>query len=138
MGQKRRDEGKTSSSHMHTATGKTTNGSSSKKKRTKKNESGSCTLNNMKDGSKSKVESGNKDLCGGSTGQKHNEETNNSDVTFIVLLKRDQCTQVKELKMVCEFEGYRWDASLLCETWRHDKEERWEAHPKHIHGYRKL
>ena len=33
MGQKRRDEGKTSSSHMHTATGKTTNGSSSKKKK---------------------------------------------------------------------------------------------------------
>ena len=32
MGQKRRDEGKTTGSHMHTATGKTTNGSSSKKK----------------------------------------------------------------------------------------------------------
>ena len=52
----------------------------------------------MKDGSKSKVESGNKDLCGGSTGKKHNEETNNKDVTFIVLRKKDKCTQVKELK----------------------------------------
>ena len=34
--------------------------------------------------------------------------------------------------MVCELEGYRWDASLLCETWRHDKEETWETHHKHI------
>ena len=34
--------------------------------------------------------------------------------------------------MVCELEGYRWDALLLCETWRHDKEEIWETHHKHI------
>ena len=35
-------------------------------------------------------------------------------------------------EMVCELEGYRWDALLLCETWRHDKEEIWETHHKHI------
>ena len=91
MGQKRRDEGKTTSSHMHTATGKTTNGSSSNKKNNEENESGSSTLNNMKDGSKSKMESGSKDLCGGSTGKRHNEGTNNKDVTFIL-------QQVKEVK----------------------------------------
>ena len=51
----------------------------------------------MKDGNKSKMESGCKDLCGG-VGKKHNEETNNKDDTFIVLQKRDQCTQVKEVK----------------------------------------
>ena len=35
-------------------------------------------------------------------------------------------------EMVCEFEGYRRDALLLCETWRHDKEEIWETHHKPI------
>ena len=35
-------------------------------------------------------------------------------------------------EMVCELEGYRWDALFLCETWRHDKEEIWETHHKHI------
>ena len=35
-------------------------------------------------------------------------------------------------EMICEFEGYRWDATLLCETWRHDKAEIWETHHKHM------
>ena len=41
----------------------------------------------MKDGSKSKMESGSKDLCGDSTGKENNEQTKNKDVTFIVLQK---------------------------------------------------
>ena len=36
--------------------------------------------------------------------------------------------------MICEAEGYRWDALLLCETWRHDKAEIWETSQTHIHG----
>ena len=40
----------------------------------------------MKDGSKSKMASGSKDVCGDSTGKKNNEgeKTKNKDVTFIV------------------------------------------------------
>ena len=38
--------------------------------------------------------------------------------------------RIKE--MVCELEGYRWDAILLNETWRPDKSEIWETHHKHI------
>ena len=34
--------------------------------------------------------------------------------------------------MVCELEGYRWDAILLSETWRHEQAEIWETHHKHI------
>ena len=34
--------------------------------------------------------------------------------------------------MVCEPEGYRWDAIFLSETWRQDKAETWETHQKLI------
>ena len=34
-------------------------------------------------------------------------------------------------EMVCELEGYRWDALLISETWRQDKSEIWETHHKH-------
>ena len=41
--------------------------------------------------------------------------------------------------MVCELEGYRWDAILLSETWRPDKSEIWETHHKRIfNGSRKI
>ena len=53
---------------------------------------------------------------------------------FIVLQKNMRSMHSSEQieEMVCELEGYRWDASLLCETWRHDKEEIWGSHHKHI------
>ena len=35
-------------------------------------------------------------------------------------------------EMVSELEGYRWDAILLNETWRHEQAEIWETHHKHI------
>ena len=35
-------------------------------------------------------------------------------------------------EMVCELEGYRWDAILLCETWRQEKSDIWETHHKHM------
>ena len=40
------------------------------------------------------------------------------------------CERIEE--MVCELEGYRWDALLLSETWRQDQAEIWETHHKHI------
>ena len=35
-------------------------------------------------------------------------------------------------EMVSELEGYRWNAILLSETWRHEQAEMWETHHKHI------
>ena len=34
--------------------------------------------------------------------------------------------------MIREFEGYRWDAVLVNETWRTAKSEIWETHQRHI------
>ena len=36
-------------------------------------------------------------------------------------------------ELVTELEGYRWDAILLNETWRHEPDELWETHHKHIY-----
>ena len=36
-------------------------------------------------------------------------------------------------EMIREFEGYRWDAVILNETWRPAKSENWETHQKHIY-----
>ena len=38
----------------------------------------------------------------------------------------------KTEEMVSELEGYRSDAILLNETWRHEQAEIWETHHKHI------
>ena len=35
-------------------------------------------------------------------------------------------------ELVTELEGYRWDAILLSETWRHEPAEIWETHHNHI------
>ena len=35
-------------------------------------------------------------------------------------------------ELVTELEGYRWDAILLNETWRHELAELWETHHNHI------
>ena len=37
----------------------------------------------------------------------------------------------KPFNMLCDLEGYRWDAVLLNETWRPAKSEIWETHHKH-------
>ena len=40
---------------------------------------------------------------------------------------------MKELKKwFASFQGYRWDAILLSEMWRHEQAEIWETHHKHI------
>ena len=112
---------------------KSKDSSSKKKEQRRKNESGSITLNRMKDGSKSKMESGSKDLCGDSTGKKNSEKTNNKDITFIAQQKNMGSMHSSENieDMVCELEGYRWDAILLSETWRQEKSEIRETHHKH-------
>ena len=35
--------------------------------------------------------------------------------------------------MICDLEGYRWDAVVLNETWRLARSEFWETHHKHIY-----
>ena len=35
-------------------------------------------------------------------------------------------------ELVTELEGYRWDAILLNQTWRHERSELWETQHKHI------
>ena len=48
-------------------------------------------------------------------------------------IKKLRCMHTSDRieEMVCELEGYRWDAMLLSETWRHDRAEIWETHHKH-------
>ena len=95
---------------------------------------GSSSSNENEKDDKSKMMSGSKDLCGDSTRKRNDEKTNNNDVTFIVLQRNMRSMHSSERieEMVCELEGYRWDALLLCETWRPDKAEIWETHHKHI------
>ena len=73
-------------------------------------------------------------MCGDSTRKRNAEKANNNDVTFIVLQKNMRSMHSSERieEMICELEGYRWDALLLCETWRHDEAVIWETHHKHI------
>ena len=55
------------------------------------------------------------------------------DITFLVLQKKRSMHSSERIEeMVCEFEGYRWDAIPMNETWRQEKSEIWETHHKHI------
>ena len=80
---------------------------------------------------KSRMMSGSKDLCGVTARKRNNEKATNND---IVLQKnvRSMHSSERVEELVCELGGYRCDALLLFETWRHDKEEIWETHHKHI------
>ena len=102
------------------------------KRTTKKNESGSSTLSRMKDGCKSKMESGSKDLCCDSTGKKNNEKEKQRRYLYHATKNtRSMHSSERIEEMACELEGYRWDAILLSDTWRQDKSEIWETHHKH-------
>ena len=107
-----------------------------RRKTERKSKGGSSSNENEKD-DESNMMSGSKDLCGDSTRKRNDEKANNNDVTFFVLQKILRSMQSSERieEMICEFEGYRWDALLLCETWRHDKAVMWETH---IHGCWKI
>ena len=93
-------------------------------RKTERKSKGGSSNENEKD-DKSKMMSGSKELCGDSTRKRNDEKAINNDVTFIVLQKNMRSMHLSERieEMICELEGYRWDAFLLCETWRHDKAE---------------
>ena len=84
-----------------------------------------CVMNNMASGSKElhpRYTEG-KDM-----------HSKNKEVTFIILQKnmRSMHSSEKIEELVTELEGYRWDAILLSETWRHEPAELWETHHNHI------
>ena len=107
--------------------------SSSKSKKYEEKESGSgnrekmknCVMNTMASGSKElqlQITAGN---------EKHSK---NREVTLIILQKnmRSMHSSEKIEELETELEGYRWDAILLSETWRHEPAEIWETHHNHI------
>ena len=77
--------------------------------------------------------SGSKDLCGDSTRKRNDEKAIHKKDTFTVPQKNMRSMHSSERieEMICELEGYRWDAIFLSETWRYDKAEIWETHHKH-------
>ena len=107
--------------------------SSSKGKKREEKESGSSTLNKTKHCVMNKTASGSKYMCPRST-EKKDDHSKNKEVTFIILQKnmRSMHSSEKIEELVSELEGYRWDAILLNETWRHEQAEIWETHHKHI------
>ena len=112
-------------------------GSSKSKKNSKEKTSGSSTFEQHEGcEAASKMTSGSKDLCGDTSEMKNqeSEKTQKSkDTKFIVLQKNVRSIHSSERieELVCELEGYRWDAMLMSETWRPDKSEIWETHQKH-------
>ena len=83
---------------------------------------------------KNKMLSGSKDFCGDST-RKRNDEKNSKQRSYVYRATknmRSMHSSERIEEMVCELEGYRWDAILLSETWRQNKAEIWETHHKHI------
>ena len=101
--------------------------------RSEENESGISTLSKTKFCVMNKMASGSKDMWMRSTG-KRDDDTRNKEVTFIKLQNnlRSMHSSEKTEEMVSELEGYRWDAILLSQTWRHEQAEIWETHHKHI------
>ena len=104
--------------------------SSSKRKTREEKESGSSTQSTTKHCVMNKMASGSEDICPRSTEVK-DEHPKNKEVTFIILQKNMRSSEKIE-ESVTELEGYRWDAILLNETWRHEPAELWETQHKHI------
>ena len=107
--------------------------SSSKRKMYEEKESRSSTQSITKHCVMNKMASGSEDICQFSTEEK-DEHPKNKEVTFIILQKNMRSTHSSEKieELVTELEGYRWDAILLNETWRHEPAELWETQHKHI------
>ena len=86
--------------------------------KTERKSKGGSSSNESEKDNKSRMMSGRKDLCGVTARKRNNEKSTNNDVTFIVpqnnLRSMHSSERIEEL--VCEFEGYRWDALSLCET----------------------
>ena len=109
---------------------------SSKGKKREEKESGSSTLSKTKHCVLNKMASGSKDICPRST-EKKDDDTKKprSDFHYSSKNMRSMHSSEKIEELVSELEGYRWDAILCNETWRHEQAEIWETHHKtHLHG----
>ena len=107
--------------------------SSSKRKTYEEKESRSSTQRKTKHCVMNKMASGSEGTCPRSTEEK-DAHPKNKEVTFIILQNnmRSMHSSEKIEELVTELEGYRWDAILLNETWRHELAELWETQHKHI------
>ena len=107
--------------------------SSSKSKKYEEKESGSGNREKMKNCVMNILASGSKELQLQFTAgnEKHSK---NREVTFIILQKKRRSMHSSEKieELETELEGYRWDAILQSETWRHEPAEIWETHHNHI------
>ena len=107
---------------------------SSKRKTYEEKESRSSTQSKTKHCVMNKMASGSEGTCPRSTEEKE-EHPKNKEVTFTILQKNMRSMHSSEKiieELVTELEGYRWDAVLLNETWRHEPAELWETQHKHI------
>ena len=107
--------------------------SSSESKKYEEKGSGSGNQEKMKNCVMNNMASGSKELQSQCTAGK-DMHSKNKEVTFIILQKnmRSMHSSEKIEELVTELEGYRWDAILLSETWRHEPAEIWETHHNHI------
>ena len=61
--------------------------------------------------------SGSKELCGVTARIGNNEKAANNDVTYVLQKNmRSMHSSERIEELVCELEGYRWDALMLCES----------------------
>ena len=98
--------------------------SSSKGKKREEKESGSSTQSKTKHRATNKTASGSKDICPRSTEEKDDHsKKQRSDIHYSSTNMRSMHSSEKIEELVSELEGYRWDALLLNETWRHEQAE---------------
>ena len=73
-------------------------------------------------------------------GETTSESKSENDVIFIIVQKNGRSLNSRERfeELTQEVEGCRWNAILICETWRASNAEIWETHQGHIHGLRKI
>ena len=62
------------------------------------------------------------------------ESKSEKDITFIILQKNKRSLNSSERfeELTQEVEGCRWDATIICETWRASNAEIWETQQGHI------
>ena len=95
-----------------------------KERRAKKRKAGSGTQSKTKHCAMNKMASGSEDMCPRSI---EKDDHWNSSKNM-----RSMHSREKIQELVTELEGYRRDAILLNETWRHEPAEIWETQHKHI------
>ena len=80
-----------------------------------------------------KMASGSEDMCPRSIEENdEHPKKQGSDFYYSSKNMRSMHSSEKIEELVTELEGYRWDAILLNDTWRHEPAELWRTQHKHI------